>query len=136
MTMPGTDDDRDALSWAGDEDLPPAAGAPVEPRTVVADTPAAAATPSILIVTYGILAGVYVLYTAGWIASIVRSTTSLPSLLPEIMFQFGEFLAIASPALWFVTVVVLTRGRRAIARLALLLLGLLVIVPWPFVLGV
>lgn len=136
MTASATDDDRDALRWAGDEELVPAVAEPVETRTVVVDTPAAPATPSILIVTYGILAGVYVLYTAGWVASILRSTTSLPSLLPEIMFQFGEFLAIASPALWFVTVVVLTRGRRAIARLALLLLGLLVIVPWPFVLGV
>ena len=130
------DDDDDALSWAGDDELQPDPAPPRTARTVVVETPAAPATPSILIVTYGILAGLYLLFTAGWITSVVRSTTSLPSLLPEIMFQFGEFLAIASPALWFVTVLVLTRGRRPIARLALLLLGLVVIVPWPFVLGV
>lgn len=127
-------DDRDALTWAGDDELD---AAPVTPptRTVVVETEAAPSTSGLLIVTYGILAGFYFLDTAGWVASILRSTTTLPSLVPEIMFQFGEFLAIASPALWFVTVLALTRGRRQIVRLALLLVGLAVVAPWPFLVG-
>lgn len=130
------DDDLEALSWAGDEGesaveptVPPA-------RTVLVESAAAPTTPGILIVTYGIIAGAYILLTAGWIFTVARSTTTLPSLLPEIMFQFGEFLAIASPTLWFATTIALTGHRRPIARLGLLLLGLVVVVPWPFVLGV
>jgi hypothetical protein len=129
------DDDLDALSWAGDEPVAEPA-APATPTTVLVEAPAQRGTPGILIVTYGILAGMYLLLTAGWFATVARSTTTLPSLFPEIMYQFGEFLAIASPALWFASVVLLTRGRRPIARLLLLLLGLVVILPWPFVLGV
>ncbi len=129
------DDDLDALSWAGDEPVTePAAAA--TPTTVFVEAPAQRGTPGILIVTYGILAGLYLLLTAGWFATVARSTVTLPSLFPEIMYQFGEFLAIASPALWFASVVLLTRGRRPIVRLLLLLLGLVVILPWPFVLGV
>lgn len=134
------DDDLDALTWAGDEEpITDRAVEPADTRTVVVDTPEAPATPGILIVTYGILAGIYVLFTAGWIGSVIRLNElrgTFSDLLSEIMFQFGEFLAIASPALWFVTALVLTRGRRPIVRLALLLLGLVVVVPWPFVLGV
>ena len=129
------DDDLDALSWAGDEPVAEPA-APATPTTVLVEAPAQRGTPGILIVTYGILVGLYLLLTAGWFATVARSTTTLPSLFPEIMYQFGEFLAIASPALWFASVVLLTRGRRPIARLLLLLLGLVVILPWPFVLGV
>jgi len=129
------DDDLDALSWAGDEPVVEPEPAPA-PTTEFVEAPARPGTPGILIVTYGILAGLYLLLTAGWFTTVARSTTTLPSLFPEIMYQFGEFLAIASPALWFASILLLTRGRRPIVRLLLLLLGLVVVLPWPFVLGV
>ena len=77
----------------------------------------------------------YLIHTLGWLVSIQRSMTSLPNLFDVIMFQFGEFLAIASPAIWFAAIFLLT-GRRPIIRLLLLVLGIVVLVPWPFVLGV
>ena len=39
------------------------------------------------------------------------------------MFQLGEFLAIARPALWFVAAFILTRGRKPLVRLLWLLVG-------------
>lgn len=131
MSSAVDDTDDDALSWAGDERDAAAIAPPKarEPRD-------ADSIPAPLLITYGIIAGIYLIYTLGWIITITRSGTTLPNLLGEIMFQFGEFLAIASPALWFFAVLALTRGRKPIVRLLWLLVGLLVVVPWPFLLGV
>lgn len=129
--------DEDALAWAGETDPSHVAGpAPVE-RAAQADVAGRpqSVTSSLLLVSYGVLGGVYLIYTLGWLISIQRSMTSLPNLFDEIMFQFGEFLAIASPAIWFAAIFLLT-GRRPIIRLLLLMLGIVVLVPWPFVLGV
>jgi hypothetical protein len=127
------DRDEDALGWAGDE----RAEAPKAPRVEVVDGPLAAKSmPAVLLITYGILAGVYLIYTIGWVITVTRSTTTLPTIFGEAMFQLGELLAMASPAMWFASVVLLTRDRKPIVRLALLLVGLVVVVPWPFLLGV
>jgi hypothetical protein len=129
VTAAATEPDDDALTWAGDERDAPAPPLTTEPADANRGIPAP------LLVTYGVIAGIYLIYTLGWIITVNRSATTLPNLLGEIMFQFGEFLAIASPALWFVAVLMLTRGRPAVARLGWLLVGLVVVVPWPFVLG-
>jgi hypothetical protein len=108
--------DEDALAWAGDEPVE----APTVRKVELVDGPASPKPmPAVLLITYGILAGVYLIYTIGWVITVTRSTTSLPTLFGEIMFQFGEFLAIASPAMWFAAVLVLTRERKPIVRLAL-----------------
>jgi hypothetical protein len=133
------DPHEDATSWAGDTDPthvaapPPAAAAQAPAGEVVRP-----AVPAALLITYGVLGGAYLLYTAGWFASIVRLNTvrvSSGDALSEIMFQLGEFLAIASPLFWFGAVFLLTRGRKLIVRLLWLLAGILVLLPWPFVLG-
>ncbi|WAB81793.1 hypothetical protein OVN18_01880 [Microcella daejeonensis] len=84
----------------------------------------------------GILAGVYLMYSVGWILGIQLLSLTGPTLLIEIMYQFGEFLAIIASALWFATTIALTRDGRPAARLGWLALGTLVLVPWPFLLGV
>ena len=76
-------------------------------------------------------AGLYLLYTIGWFAAVLRNTLTLAGLIPEIMYQFGEFLAIAAPALWLGTTLVLTRGRRPLVRVLWLVAGIVVLVPWP-----
>ncbi len=133
MTADPAEDDA-ALSWHGDEADRPAkvTRATLPTTTNEGEKPG---TPGMLLVTYGVLAGIFLIYTIGWITVVVTSGYTAPDLLGEIMWQLGEFLAIASPALWFVTVMVLTRGRRPLARLLLLVLGLIVVIPWPFILG-
>jgi len=129
-----TSPDDDALAWAGDEkhETPTSRVKRVE---IMSPAPRSS-VPAPLLITYGILAGLYLIYTAGWVITILRSTTTLTDLLAEIMFQLGEFLAIASPAVWFAAVLLLTRGRKPIIRLLLLLAGLVATIPWPFLLGV
>ncbi len=89
----------------------------------------------------GVFAVVYLAYTVGWIIGIGLVPLSGPTLVIEIMYQFSEFLAIIASALWFAAVVALTRdealprGGRAVYRFGWLALGMLVLLPWPFVLG-
>jgi hypothetical protein len=152
--------DDDALNWGSESDASHVDGPEPEATPVVrgkkgaklssAEKAAAAADgasepgidpdqkpqmSSFLLVTYGILAGAFLLYSIGWIVAVGRSTVTLPNILSEIMYQFGEFLAIASPLLWFAAVFILTRNSKPIVRLLWLLLGLVLLVPWPFVVG-
>jgi len=135
------DPDDEALAWAGDEKP---VGEPVTKPVVerVETSSDGDATkpqiPAALLIAYGILGGVYLIYTLGWVTSIVRLNAvraQFADPLSEIMFQFGEFLAIASPVVWFAGVFLLSRGRKPIVRLIWLLVGLAVVLPWPFVLG-
>ncbi|MEY2848288.1 MAG: hypothetical protein RI885_953 [Actinomycetota bacterium] len=87
---------------------------------------------SALLVVYGVFAGVYLLYTVGWIVGVQRDTFTSTDLFFEVMYQFGEFLGIASPALWFALTLLLTRERAAVVRLAWLIIGMLVVAPIPF----
>jgi len=159
-SVPPADDDGDdeALSWDGESDSSHVAGpkpvrekpARAKPARVAKPGRASVAvvdethddddepqpTSSVLLVAYGIVAGVYALYTVGWATTIFRGSGTMSTLLGEIMFQFGEFLAIAAAPLWFASVLFLTRGRRPALRLLWLLVGLLLLVPVPFVMGV
>lgn len=127
------DSDEDALSW-GDEADPTHVDASGE--TIVERSPGnGTQTGSALLIVYGVFGGGYLLYLVGWIIAVQRDILTLPTLLGEIMYQFGEFLAIASPALWLGAVLLLTRERRPSIRLLWLTVGLLVVAPWPFFLA-
>ena len=153
MTVDPPRDDADleseeALSWDGERDASHVAG-PQPARTKPAKQNKARAstgsatdgsatdgpTSSFLLVTYGIVAGVYGLYTVGWITTVLRGGGTMSTILGEVMFQFGEFLAIASAPLWFASAFYLTRDSRPVVRLAWLIAGLVLLVPIPFVLG-
>ncbi|MEO7007231.1 MAG: hypothetical protein ABI275_04230 [Terrimesophilobacter sp.] len=124
------DPDADALGW-GEEIDPTHAEAP-EPRPADPSHPRLApGSGSLLLIGYGVFAGVYLLYTIGWFAAVLRNTVTLSGLIPEILYQFGEFLAIVAPALWLGAALLLTRARRPIVRVLWLLAGILVLVPWP-----
>jgi hypothetical protein len=137
-----TAEDKKALSWDGDDDVATPAPRPETPAkgaisgSAKADNPLTKQAPSsALLIIYGILAGAYLIYTIGWIISVFNDNRGpFDDFLTEVMYQVGEYLAIASPALWFATALLLTRGRRPIIRILALILGLLVVIPWSFVL--
>ncbi|MFP7759805.1 hypothetical protein [Marisediminicola sp. LYQ85] len=144
------DDNDDALSWGdeigdpshidheADAAVPGLEGGPTDPDTTSdrgtgSGPESASATGSVLLVVYGVLAGAYLLFTVGWVIAIQGSVFVASNLFIDIMFQFGEFLSIASPALWFTATLLLTRRRRAIARVGWLVAGLVIVAPWPFI---
>ena len=90
---------------------------------------------SVALVILGILGGVYLLYTVGWITSANRNIAVPVGALDILMAQLREYLSIAAPALWFGATLLLTRGSKTILRVLWLLLGVIVLLPLPFVLG-
>ena len=69
----------------------------------------------------------------GWIAGGLRLQPLASFLVADFMFLPWFVLAIAAPALWFLATWVLTRGRASWIRAAVLLAGVVLLVPWPFV---
>ena len=144
-----TSDSDDALAWAGDEDAPKSdpslprgwnavgkgsaeVGRLEDDGTV---TPPAAPVPmsTAMLVTLGIVGGIYLLYTVGWIVGGLRLKPLTSLIVADAMFVPWFVLAIAAPAQWFLTSWVLTRARASWIRLLVLLVGVVLLVPWPFV---
>jgi hypothetical protein len=147
-----SDDDDDALTWAGGRDpshyetpeakapkpaTAPAVStnktAPAEPRDE--DEESSPATSSVVLVSLGILGGIYLLYTAGWFISWQRFVYIDPDLLELAAFRAQQVLAILASPLWFGATLFLTRDRKPAVRLLWLVVGALVLVPWSFTFG-
>lgn len=159
--MPPRDDD--ALSWEGDDDLTldarsdTAADAPVLPegwRAVgkggdavgTADAPAADTTAdadadtaplgNVALVSLGVIGGVYLLWTIGWFLGASRLRERIEqstNAVADFMYLGSMWLAIASPLLWFAVTWLGTRRAPLWQRFAWLGAGIVLLVPWPFV---
>ncbi|MDD7962654.1 DNA polymerase III subunit gamma/tau [Microbacterium thalli] len=154
--------DDDALSWAGDDDptlvSAPPADEPAAPRRSNADvsaittTPAAASVPSgnasepddtdgdraagmssAALVSLGVLGGIYLLYTIGWIVGGLRMNGVVGFLVAPPSFVPAAIVAVLAPAIWFGVAFLLTRERPSWQRFAWLAAGVVLLVPWPFV---
>ncbi len=166
--MSGEDRDDDALSWAGDDDptlqspdnLPTgwsvvgeagveaAAAARAEAAAAAAaesgdsEKPPEQPAPmgSVALISLGVIGGILLLYTVGWVISVGRANAAVISTyegdpLGGFMFMFGGWLAIIAPAIWMCTTLWLTRDGRQRGRILWLLLGLVVLIPWPLLIG-
>lgn len=90
---------------------------------------------SAFLISLGILGGIYLLYTIGWIISLQRFLYLATNPLDEGAFATQQYLAIAAPVVWFASVIWFTRRHRPVSRLVWLLAGALLLVPWSFVMG-
>lgn len=153
--------DDDALTWDGDDDptlaarteTPADAGAPRDERlprgftTVgrgserVPRTSARAereARPDSVplgnaaLVAIGMIAAAFILFAVGWLIVSLRlqSVEGLP--VPQIALVVISLVAAAAPLIWFATVFALTRGSRTWVRFTWLVAGVVLLVPWPF----
>ena len=133
-------DDDAAFHWAGDEARGQAgprlaqAGDEGDVHAEPTDVVVVTSNPVRLVGT-GVFAGVFLAYTVGWILSVQAIGSGASDLFGEIMWQFGEFLAIVAAALWFSTTTYLTRERTTRFRFGWLALGVLLLFPWPIVWG-
>ena len=156
-----TGSDDDALSW-GDEDDPtlhvgsssaaatpaqkdePAADAPILPDgytavgkgadTVRAQTDEPApAVGNVALLVIGVLGGIYLLSTIGWVVGGLRLKGAADYLVAPAAYQVSLWLAVAAPAIWFMTVLWLTAHSRSWVRFAWLVGGAALLLPWPFI---
>lgn len=86
-----------------------------------------------MLLTLGVVGGVYLLYSIGWVVGGLRLKPLANLIVADSMYVPWFVLAVAAPALWFLVVWVLTRAKATWIRIGLLLLGVVLLVPWPFV---
>jgi len=136
---PLDDEDADALTWAGDEEQGRAAprlrgeDAPVVVDSAagpVAETPGSGGRRAATVA----FALPYLVLAVGWILSVEQLSSGARDLAYEIVWQFGEFLAMLAAPAWFAATLALTRGSRPLVRVGWLALGLGVLLPWPILL--
>ena len=139
MTVPSDDD---ALSWDGDAAL----AAPKRPAPLIDDgrtTGGRASGGGFALVVLGVLGGVAVLETAFWIrsafqlqiaASVTPGAGTPLEVLAFVLNIAGRVLAVVAPVVWYA--VIAWRVQLPSRRLALLVLGALLLVPWPAILAV
>ncbi|AZS37092.1 hypothetical protein CVS47_01719 [Microbacterium lemovicicum] len=105
-----------------------------------AAAPASMSSPALL--ALGVIGGVYLLFAIGWLigGSRLQGVAGFlvdPSGVAPPLWTGGNlvalWLAVLAPVIWFGTVYRLTRSSRAWVRWALLALGVILLVPWPFV---
>lgn len=118
-----------AVGAGSDRVAPVAAGWQSDP----VDSGESALSNTALLVT-GVLAGVYLLFTIGWVIGGIRLGAYAPLLgLDSIGFQVSFWLAVVAPALWFLTVLLLARRAKFWVRVVLIVAGAALLVPWPFI---
>ncbi len=133
-------DDDEALTW--DEVSDPThvespAVSRVEPVSAERVEPVETtkpATSSFLLVSYGIIAGAFLLYTVGWVIGIRQVVFVEVDTLSRILSTVAQVLAVASPAIWFGGAFALTRTAKPVYRLLVLVAGLVATIPLPFIL--
>ena len=129
------DENDEALSWGGETDSTHVDSA--EPDIAVDDE--AALVPGVsstMLVVYGIFGGIYLLYTVGWLIIAIRGNQETGVPLNDFMQHISTLLAILAAPAWFIATLALTAGRRNWVRIVSLLIGMLLLIPWGFVIGV
>jgi hypothetical protein len=117
-----------ALPELGDE-----VGVGVDQETELDELPPV--TSAAVLLSLGVLAGVYLLYTVGWIVSFQRMLYFAANSLDQDAFRIQQLLAIAAPLLWFLATLLFTRKHSPVTRLIWLVVGALLLVPWSFIFG-
>jgi hypothetical protein len=135
--------DEDALTWDGDDAL--RAPLPPPPRLIddrAAEAGGAASGGSFALLVLGVLGGIAVIETAFWIrsafelsiAASLDAGTGTPLEVASFALNVaGRVLAVLAPVVWFALVA--WRVRVPSRRLVLLVLGALLLVPWPAILA-
>jgi hypothetical protein len=138
--------EEDALSWAGDDDRL-TTGSPLSAKRDArgassvkqpgkqgdTDSVEPSGLSSVALIGFGIFAGIYLLFSVAWLITALRNPTQIADVLGNAMFQFGLWLSVLSPAIWFGAVLYLGKNKKVSTRLLFLLLGAAVLIPWPYV---
>ncbi|MFZ4896118.1 hypothetical protein ACL9RL_16860 [Plantibacter sp. Mn2098] len=108
-----------------------------EAAVVTAVEPSSEQMSSPMLVTLGIFGGVFLLYAVGWTISAFRPDVPPPAdIVGASMFQLGQVLAILAAPAWMAATLWLTDRSKPWFRIAILVIGVVVLLPWPFLRGV
>jgi hypothetical protein len=89
-----------------------------------------------LLVAHGVFGAVFLLYTVAWLLAVSRGSTPNLAGVPLAFWYIGQYFAVVSAPLWFAAALLLTPVRPPRTRLVWFVVGVIVLVPWPFLTGV
>ena len=96
-----------------------------------ADADHAAPLGNVGLVGIGMVAATFLLFAIGWLVAGFRlRDLGLP--IPDVTLLALTVGAALAPLVWFVTVLALPRAWRTWQRFLMLILGIVLLVPWPF----
>ncbi|WP_293694951.1 hypothetical protein [uncultured Agrococcus sp.] len=127
--------DDEALSWDGDDDVvrgdePQEEEVEKQPQRGIFDVVHEMSLRE-RVITAGFLL-LSLAWAAGWGVVVAQNPIWIPDLVVSVMYEFGEFLAIAGAPVAMIVAIQLTRGRTRM----MWLIGVAIITfPWPLVLG-
>lgn len=139
LPTPNTDDPA-AMNTPAATDSPVATDAPeasMPEASVSTDAePEPEGLGTVALVSIGVLGGVYLLFAIGWLVGGLRVQARNEDVNPlasvDFMYQGALWLATAAPLIWFATTLFATRKTRSWMRWLWLALGVLLLIPWPF----
>ena len=95
------------------------------------DAAHAAPLGNVGLVGIGMVAATFLLFAIGWLLAGLRlNGLGLP--IPSVTVIALTIGAALAPVVWFVAVLALTRSWRTWQRFLLLIVGIVLLVPWPF----
>lgn len=87
---------------------------------------------SAALIGLGALGGAMLLETIAWLITALRNPITISDALGQTMFTLGLWFAVLAPVLWFTLAWLLWRERRLGWLFLALLVGVLVMLPWPY----
>lgn len=72
------------------------------------------------------------LETIAWLITALRNPITIADALGQTMFTVGLWFAVLAPSLWFTLSWLIWRQRRLGGLFLALLVGVLVMLPWPY----
>jgi hypothetical protein len=139
-TDPGSDADGDeALSWGDESDASHVDGPAAVKAVDEIDPDAPQVMSSASLVGHGVLGGVALLSSVGWIVSrdqfLVAFGGGAVEHVQTALWLTGVFLALVAPLVWFVATILLVPAERSGRRLLVMAVGAVLLAPWPLVIG-
>ncbi|RKR73629.1 hypothetical protein [Frondihabitans australicus] len=141
-------DDDEALSWGDSSDRSyvegPVVAVPDELRDDADDADEAdddgdelpeGVISSAALVGHGVVAAILLLYAVAWLKSIGSVAPAFDSVLADWMWRIGTWFAVAAPVLWFFGTLWLVPTRAMRQRAMWFVAGIVLLIPWPFVIG-
>lgn len=92
---------------------------------------------NLTLVILGVIGGIYLLYSVGWFliaqyfSAVNNITASSSGLIGGVLQQMVFWSAALAAPLWFLSSLLHARGKKPLFMSAYLLLGLVILMPWP-----
>jgi hypothetical protein len=111
---------------------PATAGSATQPATAGSATQPAATNANVELIVTAVFAACYLLITVAWLIVALRNPLAIADPVGNAMFTVGLWAAVAAGPLVCAGIVVLAKHLSLLKQSLLFVLGILVLIPWPY----